>query len=79
MPLICILFCLILDEDCSIPCLFFCLRSEHAHRTVQLERIERLGEEAWAGVAAIDRGEGNSTTSLGCGQQSLCSDCDCTA
>lgn len=25
----------------------------------QLERVERLGEEAWAGVAAIDRGEEN--------------------
>jgi hypothetical protein len=24
---------------------------------VQYERVERLGEEAWAGVAAIDRGD----------------------
>ena len=28
---------------------------------MQLERVEQLDEEAWAGVAAVDRGEGDQT------------------
>jgi len=32
----------------------------------QLERVERLGEEAWAGVAAVDRGEDNASAGLAC-------------
>ncbi|KAK9838317.1 hypothetical protein WJX81_004248 [Elliptochloris bilobata] len=31
---------------------------------MKLERVERLGEEAWAGVAAVDRGEDNANTGL---------------
>ena len=33
---------------------------------MQLERVERLGEEAWAGVAAVDRGEDDATGGLAC-------------
>lgn len=33
---------------------------------MQLERVERLGEEAWAGVAAVDRGEADADSGLTC-------------
>ena len=39
----------------SAPRPHHCLSHPHPH-TPQLERIERLGDEAWAGVAAVDRG-----------------------
>jgi len=29
-----------------------------SHAPSQLERVERLGEEAWEGVAFVDRGQG---------------------
>jgi len=29
-----------------------------SHTPSQLERVERLGEEAWEGVAFVDRGQG---------------------
>ncbi|KAK9817711.1 hypothetical protein WJX72_001058 [[Myrmecia] bisecta] len=31
---------------------------------LKLQKVERLGEEAWAGVAAVDRGEGGADTDL---------------
>ena len=38
--------------------------ASNRHSYVQLERVERLGEEAWAGVAAVDRGEDGATGGL---------------
>ena len=35
-------------------------------RCVQLERVERLGDEAWAGVAQVDRGDDNQDSALAC-------------
>ena len=33
---------------------------------LQLQKVERLGEESWAGVAAVDRGTDGLETSVGC-------------
>ena len=33
---------------------------------LQLQKVEKLGPEAWSGVAAVDKGTPNEDTSLGC-------------
>lgn len=33
---------------------------------LQLQKVEKLGPEAWSGVAAVDKGNANEDTSLGC-------------
>ncbi len=48
----------------SAPCVNLHLRVSTL--SAQLERVERLGEEAWAGVAAVDRGEDNASAGLAC-------------
>ena len=40
------------------------VREPRGWMLAQLEKVERLGEEAWGGVAAVDRGAGDGTSLL---------------